>query len=217
LKKDNKIMFDTTGLLLFIAAGLILLLTPGPAVFYIIARSIDQGRPAGLVSTLGVGMGTMFHVVAAAFGISALLVSSALLFNIVKLLGAGYLIYLGLRKLFVEEDLVNKGDKIEPTTLRRIFSQGVIVNILNPKTALFFFAFLPQFADPSRGSVAAQIFILGLLLVSMGLLTDGLYAVLAGTAGNWLRNNLRLLRAQRLFAGTVYVALGMVTAFSKKE
>jgi threonine/homoserine/homoserine lactone efflux protein len=210
-------MFDTTGLLIFIAAGLILLLTPGPAVFYIIARSIDQGRPAGLVSTLGVGMGTMFHVVAAAFGISALLVSSALLFNIVKLLGAGYLIYLGLRKLFVEEDLVNKGDKIEPTTLRRIFSQGVIVNILNPKTALFFFAFLPQFADPSRGSVAAQIFILGLLLVSMGLLTDGLYAVLAGTAGNWLRNNLRLLRAQRLFAGTVYVALGMVTAFSKKE
>jgi threonine/homoserine/homoserine lactone efflux protein len=209
-------MFDTTSLLIFIAAGLVLLLTPGPAVFYIIARSIDQGRPAGLVSTLGVGVGTMFHVIAAAFGISALLVSSALLFNIVKLLGAGYLIYLGFRKLFVEKEQIET-NQIEPASLKQIFYQGVIVNILNPKTALFFFAFLPQFADPARGSVALQIFLLGLLLVSMGLLTDGSYAVMAGTAGNWLKNNLRLLRAQRYFAGTVYVALGMVTAFSAKE
>jgi threonine/homoserine/homoserine lactone efflux protein len=209
-------MFDTTSLLIFIAAGLVLLLTPGPAVFYIIARSIDQGRPAGLVSTLGVGVGTMFHVIAAAFGISALLVSSALLFNIVKLLGAGYLIYLGFRKLFVEKEQIET-NQIEPASLKQIFYQGVIVNILNPKTALFFFAFLPQFADPERGSVALQIFLLGLLLVSMGLLTDGSYAVMAGTAGNWLKNNLRLLRAQRYFAGTVYVALGMVTAISTKE
>jgi threonine/homoserine/homoserine lactone efflux protein len=209
-------MFDTTSLLIFIAAGLVLLLTPGPAVFYIIARSIDQGRPAGLVSTLGVGVGTMFHVIAAAFGISALLVSSALLFNIVKLLGAGYLIYLGFRKLFVEKEQIQT-NQIEPASLKQIFYQGVIVNILNPKTALFFFAFLPQFANPARGSVALQIFLLGLLLVSMGLLTDGSYAVMAGTAGNWLKNNLRLLRAQRYFAGTVYVALGMVTAFSAKE
>jgi threonine/homoserine/homoserine lactone efflux protein len=209
-------MFDTTSLLIFIAAGLVLLLTPGPAVFYIIARSIDQGRPAGLVSTLGVGVGTMFHVIAAAFGISALLVSSALLFNIVKLLGAGYLIYLGFRKLFVEKEQIET-NQIEPASLKQIFYQGVIVNILNPKTALFFFAFLPQFANPARGSVALQIFLLGLLLVSMGLLTDGSYAVMAGTAGNWLKNNLRLLRAQRYFAGTVYVALGMVTAFSAKE
>lgn len=209
-------MFDTTRLLIFIVAGLVLLLTPGPAVFYIIARSIDQGRPAGLVSTVGVGVGTMFHVVAAAFGISALLVSSALLYNVVKLLGAGYLIYLGIRKLFFEEDRVEH-KQVETATLRQIFNQGVIVNILNPKTALFFFAFLPQFADPARGSVAMQIFILGLLLVTMGLLTDGTYAILAGTAGNWLKNNLRLLRVQRYFAGTVYVALGMVTAIARKD
>jgi threonine/homoserine/homoserine lactone efflux protein len=108
-------------------------------------------------------------------------------------------------------------NQIETASLKQIFYQGVIVNILNPKTALFFFAFLPQFADPARGSVALQIFLLGLLLVSMGLLTDGSYALMAGTAGNWLKNNLRLLRAQRYFAGTVYVALGMVTAFSAKE
>lgn len=209
-------MFDAAGLLLFIVAGLVLLLTPGPAVFYIIARSIDQGKPAGLVSTLGVGFGTMFHVVAAALGISALLVSSALLYDVVKLLGAGYLIYLGFHKLFIEKDMVET-NQLEATSLRQIFYQGVVVNILNPKTALFFFAFLPQFVDPSRGSVALQSFLLGLLLVLMGLLTDGSYAVLAGTAGNWLRKNLRLLRAQRYFAGTVYIALGMVTAFSRKE
>ena len=209
-------MFEPTRFLLFLTAGLAMLLIPGPAVFYIIARSIDQGRPAGLVSTIGVGIGTMFHVVAAALGISALLVSSALLFNIVKLLGAGYLIYLGFRKLFIEKEDIETS-AIESAPLRQIFYQGVIVNILNPKTALFFFAFLPQFADPTRGSVAGQIFILGLLLVLIGLFTDGMYAVLAGTAGNWLKNNLRLLRAQRYFAGTVYVALGMITAFSAKE
>ncbi|MFZ0544777.1 MAG: LysE family translocator [Candidatus Promineifilaceae bacterium] len=209
-------MFDTTQLLIFVAAGLALLLVPGPAVLYIVTRSIDQGRLAGLVSVLGVGVGTMFHVAAAALGLSALLVSSALLFNIVKLLGAGYLIYLGLRKLFVDEELAQP-EEVEPTTLGRIFYQGVLVNILNPKTALFFFAFLPQFADPARGAVALQIFILGVILVSMGLVTDGSYAVLAGTAGNWLKGNLRVLRAQRYFAGTVYVALGMVTAFSHKD
>jgi threonine/homoserine/homoserine lactone efflux protein len=209
-------MFEPTRLLLFLTAGLLLLLTPGPAVFYIIARSIDQGRPAGLVSTLGIGVGTMFHVIAAAFGISALLVSSALLFNIVKLLGAGYLVYIGIRKLFFEKDMVEH-NQVERATLKQIFYQGVVVNILNPKTALFFFAFLPQFVDPAKGSVVPQIFVLGLLLVVMGLMTDGAYAVLAGTAGNWLKNNLRLLRAQRLFAGTIYVALGMVTAFARKD
>jgi threonine/homoserine/homoserine lactone efflux protein len=209
-------MFEPTRLLLFMTAGLLLLLTPGPAVFYIIARSIDQGRPAGLVSTLGIGVGTMFHVIAAAFGISALLVSSALLFNIVKLLGAGYLVYIGIRKLFFEKDMVEH-NQVERATLKQIFYQGVVVNILNPKTALFFFAFLPQFVDPAKGSVVPQIFVLGLLLIVMGLMTDGAYAVLAGTAGNWLKNNLRLLRAQRLFAGTIYVALGMVTAFARKD
>jgi threonine/homoserine/homoserine lactone efflux protein len=209
-------MFVPASFLLFVSAGLVLLLTPGPAVFYIIARSIDQGRPAGLVSTIGVGVGTMFHVVAAAFGISALLVSSALLFNIVKFLGAGYLIYLGIRKLFVEKEVV-EAKEVEPASLRQIFYQGMIVNILNPKTALFFFAFLPQFADPTQGAITGQIFLLGLILVLMGLFTDGSYAFLAGTAGNWLKNNLRVLRAQRILAGSLYIALGMLTAFSARE
>jgi threonine/homoserine/homoserine lactone efflux protein len=158
----------------------------------------------------------MFHVVAAAFGISALLVSSALLFNIVKFLGAGYLIYLGIRKLFVEKEVV-EAKEVEPASLRQIFYQGMIVNILNPKTALFFFAFLPQFADPTQGAITGQIFLLGLILVLMGLFTDGSYAFLAGTAGNWLKNNLRVLRAQRIFAGSLYIALGMLTAFSARE
>lgn len=206
-------MPDFTTILLFSAAALALLLTPGPAVMYIVARSIDQGRAAGVVSALGVGVGTMFHVGAAALGISALLVSSALAFGVVKYLGAAYLIYLGIRKL--REPVAETAVADPPAaSLRRIFSQGVVVNLLNPKTALFFFAFLPQFADPARGSVALQMGLLGLLFVLLGIVSDSLYALLAGTVGGWLRGNLRFLRAQRTFAGTVYIVLGVATAFS---
>ncbi len=198
---------------IFVVATSVLLLTPGPAVLYIVTRSIDQGRVAGIVSTLGIAVGTLFHVAAAAFGISALLVSSALLFNFVKYLGAAYLIYLGIRKLLVREELQSI-QKERRRELSQIFYQGVLVNLLNPKTALFFFAFLPQFVDASRGSVTMQILFLGAIFVIMGLLSDCLYALLAGSLGKWLRSNLRFLRAQRYFAGMVYIALGAVTALS---
>ena len=198
---------------IFITATLVLLLIPGPAVLYIVTRSIDQGRVAGIVSTLGIAVGTLFHVVAAAFGVSALLVSSALLFNFVKYLGAAYLIYLGVRKLLVKEEL-RLTQKVEHKKLIQIFYQGVIVNVLNPKTALFFFAFLPQFVDVSRGTIAGQVLFLGATFVVIGLCSDGLYALLAGSLGKWLRSNLSFLRAQRYFAGMVYIALGAVTALS---
>ena len=198
---------------IFVVATSVLLLTPGPAVLYIVTRSIDQGRVAGIVSTLGIAVGTLFHVAAAAFGISALLVSSALLFNFVKYLGAAYLIYLGIRKLLVREELQSI-QKEESRKLFRIFYQGTLVNLLNPKTALFFFAFLPQFVDSSRGSATVQILFLGATLVIMGLLSDGLYAWFAGSLAKGLRSNLRFLRAQRYFAGMVYIALGAATALS---
>lgn len=198
---------------IFVVATSVLLLTPGPAVLYIVTRSIDQGRVAGIVSTLGIAVGTLFHVAAAAFGISALLVSSALLFNFVKYLGAAYLIYLGIRKLLVREELQSI-QKEESRKLFQIFYQGTLVNLLNPKTALFFFAFLPQFVDSSRGSAAVQILFLSATLVIMGLLSDGLYAWFAGSLGKELRSNLRFLRAQRYFAGMVYIALGAATALS---
>ncbi len=200
-------------LLLFIIAAWILLITPGPAVLYIVTRSIDQGRIAGLVSTLGIALGTMFHVAAAALGVSALLMSSALAFNIVKYLGAAYLVYLGICK-FLQKPEAEQAQNIKPKKLSQLFYQGIIVNLLNPKTAIFFFAFLPQFADVNQGLVALQILFLGSLFVVMGIFSDGLWALLAGTAGNWLRGNLRFLQGQHYFSGGVFIALGLTAALT---
>src|SRR5215510_9170831 len=167
-------MPDPASLAVFVAAALVLLLTPGPAVLYIVTRSIDQGRRAGLVSMLGVHAGTLVHIAAAAAGVSALLAASATAFAVVKYLGAGYLIYLGVRKL-VYRAPVTSVNVSAPRHLRRAFLDGVVVNVLNPKTALFFLAFLPQFVDVSRGSVGAQVLTLGAVFVALGLTTDGLY------------------------------------------
>lgn len=196
---------------IFIIATLILLLTPGPAVLYIVARSVDQGRLAGLVSVLGVSVGTLFHVVAAAAGISALLASSVLAFNVLKYLGAAYLVYLGVRK-FLERDDLAPPQIVARRRLSRVFIQGTVVNLLNPKTALFFLTFLPQFVNVTRGSVPGQLLFLGLLFIALGLVTDSLYALLAGTVGAYLRGNLSRLQAQRYFAGSVYIGLGLATA-----
>lgn len=206
-------MPEISTLAVFVAAAVVLIVTPGPAVLYVVARSIDQGRLAGIVSTLGIGVGSLCHVAAAALGVSALLVSSALAFNLVKYLGAAYLIYLGVRKLMVREE-INRPEVSEPTALSRVFYQGAIVNILNPKTALFFFAFLPQFVDMTHGRMAVQIFFLGTLFTLIGIVSDGLWALLAGTLGRWLKGNLRFLLAQRYFAGTVFIVLGITTAMS---
>ena len=179
----------------------------------IIARSLDQGRLAGIVSTLGIGVGTLIHVAAASLGLSALLVSSALAFNVVKYFGAAYLVYLGVRTLLTRETVL--GPQVpQHKNLMKIFYEGVAVNVLNPKTALFFFAFLPQFVDPSRGAVAGQILLLGGILVVMGILSDGAYAIMAGSVGSWVKKNTRVLRAQRYFTSSVYILLGVVTAVS---
>ena len=206
-------MLNWSTLSLFITAALIMVFMPGPNTLYIIARSIQQGRMAGFVSSLGVQTGTLFHIGAAAFGLSALLLASALAFNTVKYAGAAYLIYLGLRTLLTKD----KGElkqEIQRASLGRLFYQGVVVNLLNPKTALFFFAFLPQFVDVARGRVPAQIVLLGTILILLGTLSDLVYALAAGGIGNWLRGNLKFLRAQRYFAGSVYLGLGAATALS---
>jgi threonine/homoserine/homoserine lactone efflux protein len=203
---------DLSSLGVFVAAALVLLLTPGPAVLYIVARSIDQGRRAGLLSALGVHAGTLVHVGAAAVGLSALLAASAAAFSAVTYLGAGYLISLGVRRL------LDRAPAAAPTArsarrLRRAFLDGFVVNALNPKTALFFLAFLPQFVDGARGSVAGQILALGVLFVVLGLVTDGGYALTAGTAARWLRAHARLRQAaERWVAGSVYIGLGVAAA-----
>ena len=136
-------------LLTFALASMALLLVPGPSVIYIVTRSISQGRGAGIVSMLGIETGGLVHVTAAALGLSALLASSATAFDVVRFAGAGYLVYLGIRRLREPTSLTAV---LTPASPRRLFTQGIVVNVLNPKTALFFLAFLPQFIDPSRGS-----------------------------------------------------------------
>lgn len=206
-------MPDLVHLPLFILASVVLLLTPGPAVLYIIARSVDQGRRAGLVSVCAIEVGNFMQVIAATLGLSALLLSSALAFTIVKYLGAAYLVYLGLRKLFTREAVQAAGNN-HPQSLRRIFSQGVVVATLNPKTALFFVAFLPQFVDPFQGSIAGQMLVLGCVFVMLAVISDSMYALLAGTVGQWLKGSSSVVLAGRYMAGSVYIALGITAALA---
>ena len=204
---------DPGTLAVFVAAALALLLVPGPAVLYIVAQSIEHGRTAGLVSMLGIQVGGLVHVAAAALGLSALLVQSSVAFNVVKFAGAAYLVFLGLRKLFTRERFETTGER-PPRRLDRLFAQGIVVNILNPKTALFFFAFLPQFVSVEEGSVGLQIAVLGLLFILIAMVSDGLYALAAGTASEWLRGSRVFLRAERWVSGTVLVLLGVTAALS---
>lgn len=200
-------------LLLFLAAALLLLLTPGPAVFYIVARSVDQGRAAGLISVLGIELGNLVHVLAATLGLSALVMSSALAFSVVKDVGAVYLVYLGLRALFGREAMAQPSE-LRRLSFGRVFRQGILVAVLNPKTALFFLAFLPQFVDPAQGSVTAQLFCLGCLFVLMGTVTDGLYALLADSAGQRLKRVALFQRAERYVIASVYIGLGASAALA---
>jgi threonine/homoserine/homoserine lactone efflux protein len=202
-------------LLFFVTTAAILLAIPGPAVLYIVGRSIGQSRNAGLVSALGIGVGTLIHTAAAAVGLSALLVSSATAFSIVKYLGAAYLVYLGVQRLRNKESIAAASDTSAPrVTLTRVFSQGIVVNVLNPKTALFFFAFLPQFIDPARGHAAAQILSLGVLFAAMGTTSDSLWALFCGSVAGWLRYNQRWMRNERYVSGSILILLGVATAFA---
>ncbi len=205
-------ILSSINLALFIPAAVALIVTPGPVVLYIVTRSVDQGRKAGLVSVLGSEIGNLCHAIAAALGLSAILLSSSLAFDIVKYLGAAYLVYLGVRRLL-------SSDKIEDQTAKRdrlsqIFLQGIVVAALNPKTALFFFAFLPQFVDRSRGAVMLQILFLGMIMVTLAIISDTMYALTVGTFGRWLRGNLPFFRFQRYFSGTVYIGLGITAALA---
>jgi len=199
---------------LFTGAALALLLVPGPAVLYIFARSVEQGRTAGLVSILGIHTATLVHVAAAALGLSALLASSALVFSVVKYAGAAYLIWIGLRKLFAPSHAPDTEDMPPARSRARLFREGFIVNLLNPKTALFFLAFLPQFVEIERGHVAMQIAFLGVLLTAMGIVTDSSYALAAGTAGNWLKQSPGYLKTERWVSGFVFIGLGLTAAFA---
>jgi len=201
---------------LFLLAALGLLLIPGPSVLYVVTRSVEQGRRAGLASVLGIELASLVHTAAAALGLSAVLLTSALAFSVVKYLGAAYLIYLGLRTLLTRE----KNSQIPvqvPKSFSQLFTQGFLVNLLNPKTALFFYAFLPQFVDPARGGVGEQILLFGALFVLLASCTDSLYALLSSMVGNILSRNGHIRHVQRYVTGSVYIVLGITTAIVGSE
>lgn len=197
---------------LFLAAAIVLVIIPGPNILYIVTRGVHQGRSAGIASALGVETATLIHVAAATLGLSAILASSATAFSVVKYAGAAYLLYLGARALIGGEREAAERE-LPPMNLGQIYRQGVVVNALNPKTALFFLAFLPQFVDPARGSVALQTLVLGILLAMLGLTNDIIYALAAGRAGAWLKGNARFRAMERRLSGVVYIGLGVTTAF----
>jgi threonine/homoserine/homoserine lactone efflux protein len=196
----------------FSLAALILLVVPGPSVLYIVTRSIDQGRLAGLVSVLGIQTGALVHIAAATLGVSALLVSSALAFSLVKYAGAAYLIFLGIRRIFFDDDARGSEERATPQ-LSSIYRQGVVVNALNPKTALFFFAFLPQFVDTGNPA-APQILFLGAVFIAIALLSDGTYALVSASAGDWLRKSATFAGVRRYVSGAVFTLLGLTAALS---
>ena len=199
--------------MLFVGAALLLLVVPGPSVLYIVTQSVSHGRRAGIVSVAGITTGTLVHIAAATVGLSALLASSALAFDVVKYLGAAYLIAVGIRRLAGWEP--RTGPRARDTRdLARLYRQGIVVNTLNPKTALFFLAFLPQFVDPGRGTPWLQILALGLLFAALGFFSDGAWALVAGTFGERLRRSRRFPAVQRYVSGSVFVGLGAVAALT---
>ena len=209
-------MPDVPTIALFLLASLGLLLIPGPAVLYVVTRSASQGKRAGLASVGGVELAGLTHSIAAAFGLSALLLTSALAFSVVKYLGAAYLIFLGIRTLLARNESQHISTPT-PKSASQLFTQGFLVNILNPKTALWFYAFLPQFVNPARGTVVTQILLLGILFVLLASCTDSLYALLGSTVGQWLFKNARFQQVRKYVTGSIYIILGVTAAFSSPQ
>jgi threonine/homoserine/homoserine lactone efflux protein len=208
------VVFPDSGTLwLFCLTALALLLIPGPAVLYVVVQGAEQGRRVGLASVAGIHLGTLVHVAAATVGLSALIVASALAFSAVKYAGALYLIYVGLRKLLGRDEPALEPGR-QGISYRHAFVRGTVVNVLNPKTALFFLALLPQFVDTERGGVWSQALLLGLVFVGLGLVTDSMYALAAGTVGGAFR---RRRTAMRYGSGMIFIGLGAAAALAKRN
>ena len=205
-------MPDWPTLCLFIAAAAVLVVLPGPNTLYIVARSLEQGTAAGLVSCLGVLTATLVHVSGAALGLSALVLASPLAFTLLRFGGAAYLLVLGVRALRAPAAATVARAPAPAMGRGRLFGHGLMVNLLNPKTALFITAFLPQFVQVERGSIPAQIFLLGGVLITIGLISDAAYALAAGRAATWLQTRSSLSRWQGRVAGMVYLGLGLAAA-----
>jgi threonine/homoserine/homoserine lactone efflux protein len=195
----------------FLATGMVLLLIPGPAVLYVVTRSIEMGRAGGLASVAGITTATVAHVALATAGLSSLLLASRVAFDVVRYVGAAYLLLLGLRRL-LGYGLEADGEEPAPRTRRLAYTQGVVVNLTNPKTIVFVFAFLPQFVDPHARHGWLQVLVLGLSFACLGCLSDSAYALAAGTVADRLRGSERLAHVQRWLGGGVLMGLGILAA-----
>ena len=209
-------MGDARHLVAFIVAGLLLNLTPGPDVLYIVARSTSQGRWAGILSALGVGAGCLVHIAAAALGLSALLLELPAAYQVVRWGGALYLVWLGVRAWRQPGGIAELG-ALSPQPLRRVFLQGLLTNVLNPKVALFFIAFLPQFTDPARGGLGLQFVGLGLIFDFNATLVNVAYALLASRLGDWMRARLGASRLLNRLTGGLFVGLGVRLMFAERR
>lgn len=209
-------MPDFNSLLVFIGAGLLLNITPGPDVLYIVGRSIGQGRVAGLVSVVGISTGCLFHVASAALGLSALMLALPLAYDVVRYAGAAYLVWLGLRAMGSKSSPLQV-QHVDPERLRRVFRQGVLTNMLNPKVALFFFAFLPQFTDPARGPVPLQVALLGLIFIGNGTLVCVAYALAASWLGEWMRTRYDVSTWLNRAMGALFIGLGLRLALQQRR
>ena len=196
-----------SALVLFLAAMITLNLTPGPDMLYVIANSVGGGRKVGVVSALGIGSGTIVHTLAAAVGLSALLMSSAILYDAFRYVGAAYLIYMGIHSLGTKSAFAGSARQAQ-VRLSNTFRRGVVTNVLNPKVAIFFLAFLPQFVDPTRGPAIWQFILLGTIFNCSGTIVNTLVALVSGRLGSWLGSRPAFARAQQWFTASVFVALG---------
>jgi threonine/homoserine/homoserine lactone efflux protein len=213
-------MPELTEFAIYFAAAFLLAITPGPGIFYVAARTLAGGRSEGIASSFGTGLGGMVHVVAGSLGVSALVLASAELFTALKLLGAAYLVWIGIRTIqSARRDAATAlagGAPTPPIGIRRAFREGVLVEALNPKTAAFFLAFVPQFVDPQAGSVAMQFVALGFVSVALNTLVDIVVAFAAGGVREGAATHPILIRRLRQGSGGAMIALGIGLTLAKR-
>ncbi|ESZ24099.1 MULTISPECIES: LysE family translocator [unclassified Mesorhizobium] len=208
-------MIDLTTLIAYIAVVFGFVFIPGPATLLTIARATSSGTKVGIATGAGIAAGDVFHTVMAMIGISAVIAASATLFIVIKYIGAAYLIYLGIRAI-MEKTPANPAAGALAISAGKAFRQAVLTEVLNPKTALFFLAFLPQFVRPENGTVMLQMAALGVIFVVLGLFSTVVFAVSAGRLGTLLRRNPSVLRWQGKVVGGIYCALGVRLALQQR-
>lgn len=210
-------MISLDDFLLFAFASLVLNITPGNDMLYVATRSASQGVKAGIVSALGIAGGCIVHLLAAVIGLSAIIANSATAFDIIKYIGAAYLIYLGIKSFLSNQNKFSINNAIEKKPLSKLFWQGVFTNVLNPKVALFFLAFLPQFIHPEKGNAPLQILLLGLWFNFSGTIVNIIIAMLFGKLGNWLGDKQAFIKWQNKITGLLLVGLGIKVALSSRK